>query len=93
MDAQYPKYWMSINHSNLRIFSRGIIINDILFSFRTDMFIQKTLRHKFKDCTVITVAHRLNTIMDSDRVMVTAYYNNFEITCNPSVEEIYTMEF
>ena len=44
------------------------------------MFIQKTLRHKFKDCTVITVAHRLNTIMDSDRVMVTANNNNFEIT-------------
>lgn len=49
------------------------------------MFIQKTLRHKFKDCTVITVAHRLNTIMDSDRVMVTANnnnINNFEITCD-----------
>ena len=35
------------------------------------MFIQKTLRHKFNNSTVITVAHRLNTIMDSDRVMVT----------------------
>ena len=57
------------------------------------MFIQKTLRHKFKDCTVITVAHRLNTIMDSDRVMVTANNNNFEITCNPSVEDTDTLDF
>lgn len=32
--------------------------------------IQKTIRQKFVDCTVITVAHRLNTIIDSDKVLV-----------------------
>ncbi|XP_046853156.1 ATP-binding cassette sub-family C member 4-like isoform X2 [Xenia sp. Carnegie-2017] len=37
---------------------------------RTDSLIQEALRNKFKDCTVLTIAHRLNTIMDSDRVMV-----------------------
>ncbi|XP_045472548.1 probable multidrug resistance-associated protein lethal(2)03659 [Harmonia axyridis] len=36
----------------------------------TDTLIQKTIRKQFSLCTVITVAHRLNTVMDSDRVIV-----------------------
>ncbi|KAK2178758.1 hypothetical protein NP493_528g01014 [Ridgeia piscesae] len=36
----------------------------------TDDFIQETIRTEFADSTVITIAHRLNTIMDYDRVLV-----------------------
>ncbi|KAG1687449.1 ABC transporter C family member 14 [Nymphon striatum] len=36
----------------------------------TDKIIQETIRNEFKECTILTIAHRLNTIMDSSRVMV-----------------------
>ncbi len=36
----------------------------------TDELIQTTIRKEFNDCTIITIAHRLNTILDYDRVLV-----------------------
>lgn len=36
----------------------------------TDTLIQKSIRKYFADCTVITVAHRLHTVADADRVVV-----------------------
>ena len=40
--------------------------------YETDRLIQLKIRSEFRESTVITVAHRLNTVMDADRMLVLA---------------------
>lgn len=44
--------------------------------YSTDALIQKSIRKHFADCTVVTVAHRLHTVADSDRVVVSLFINS-----------------
>ncbi len=36
----------------------------------TDAFIQQLIAHRFHDRTVLMIAHRLNTVVQSDRILV-----------------------
>ena len=55
--------------------------------------IQKTIRTEFKSCTVITIAHRLNTIIDSDRIGVISNGTMIEIDTPKEKRHIYSAIF
>ncbi|KAI8825367.1 P-loop containing nucleoside triphosphate hydrolase protein [Chytriomyces cf. hyalinus JEL632] len=52
--------------------SKVLLIDEATASvdMETDSYIQKVLREDFAECTVLCIAHRLNTLMDYDKILV-----------------------
>ena len=101
LDMRFPGERLSMGESQLFCLCRAILLRSKIvvldeptanIDMQTDQHIQRVIREVFQGCTIITIAHRIATIQDFDRVlvldrgMVKEFGNPGELLRNPNSE-------
>ncbi|KAJ2371029.1 Multidrug resistance-associated protein 1 [Coemansia sp. RSA 2611] len=73
IDKAHIRDLLNTDESKALLWKRKIVILDEAtanIDTQTDQLMQSIIRKEFAECTVLTIAHRLKTVIDSDRIMV-----------------------